>query len=171
MKNFIEHVRKITKSAKSSTPIKEELTDIGRLVDEDLELIPVNNAMGNPRRGDVQTYQFKMVITGNGEEIGRIDLRLGNTEWIEMYLGHIGYRVATKYRGNRYAARATRLLLPLARKNGFDTLWITCNPDNIASRRTCELAGGELIEIVDVPKNSDFYRAGEKQKCRYRINL
>lgn len=145
--------------------------EIGRLVDGDLELIPVNKTLGNPSRGDAPTYQFKMVITGGDEEIGRIDLRLGNSEWIVMYLGHIGYRVATKYRGNRYAARATQLLLPLARKNGFNTLWITCNPDNVASRKTCELAGGELIEIVDVPKNSDFYRAGEKQKCRYRIKL
>ena len=37
-----------------------------------------------------------------------------------------------------------RLLLPLARRHGLQTVWITCNPDNWASRRTCELAGAEL---------------------------
>ena len=45
------------------------------------------------------------------------------------------------------------------------------NPDNTASARTCELAGGELVEIVDLPKDTDMYRKGEPQKCRYKIEL
>ena len=45
---------------------------------------------------------------------------------------------------------------------------ITCTPDNAASRRTCELAGAVLVEIVDVP---DIYQNGEPRKCRYRIEL
>lgn len=48
-------------------------------------------------------------------------------------------------------------------------LWITCNPDNRASRRTCELAGAALMEIVDLPSNSDMYLEGDRQKYRYRL--
>jgi tagatose 1,6-diphosphate aldolase len=51
------------------------------------------------------------------------------------------------------------------------TLWITCNPYNIASRRTCELAGGELVEIVDLPKDTDMHQRGERKKCRHRFDL
>jgi hypothetical protein len=52
-----------------------------------------------------------------------------------------------------------------------DVKWITCNLDNIASRKTCELAGARLVEIVDLSEDTDMYRKGERQKCRYRIDV
>ena len=61
--------------------------------------------------------------------------------------------------------------MPLARRHGLAELWITCNPENKASRRTCEFAGAELIEIVDLPPHTDMYQEGERQKCRYRLQL
>ena len=76
-----------------------------------------------------------------GERIGNISLRLGRTEFIERYAGHIGYGVDLAHRGHGYAARACRLVFPVAKRNGFTVLWITCNPENVASRRTCERAG------------------------------
>jgi tagatose 1,6-diphosphate aldolase len=51
----------------------------------------------------------------------------------------------------------------------LNELWITCNPENVASRRTCEFAGAEFVEIVDLPTNIDMYLEGERQKCRYRL--
>ncbi len=50
-------------------------------------------------------------------------------------------------------------------------LWITCNPDNIASMRTCEILGAELVETVDVPEGITAYRKGERQKLRYKLEL
>ena len=50
-------------------------------------------------------------------------------------------------------------------------LWITCNPDNIASRRTCERLGAEMKGVIDVPPGHILYARGERQKCRYRIAL
>ena len=43
--------------------------------------------------------------------------------------------------------------------------------ENVASRRTCELVGGALIDIVDVPPIIDLYKEGDRQKCRYRVVL
>jgi tagatose 1,6-diphosphate aldolase len=63
------------------------------------------------------------------------------------------------------------MLLPLARAHGLTTLWITCNPDNIASRRTCERIGARLVEVVDVPEGTPLYRRGERQKCRYCLEM
>lgn len=88
-----------------------------------------------------------------------------------MYGGHIAYCVAPEYCGHHYASRACRLLLPLAHLHGLDPLWITCNPDNFASRRTCELAGAQLVEIVDLPEDTDMYQEGERQKCRHRLDV
>ena len=103
--------------------------------------------------------------------MGDIDLRLSSDHYITHYAGHIGYSVGRAYRGHHYAARACRLLLPLAKKHGLEPLWITCNPDNLASRKTCERLGATLVEIVSVPPGSDLYRRGEREKCRYRVDL
>ena len=112
-----------------------------------------------------------MMLVGQDKEIGRIEFRAGNTHHLIMYGGHVGYAVEPEYRGRRYAARACKLLLPLARLHGFQTLWITCNPDNLASRRTCELAGAKLVEIVDLPEDTEMFQEGERQKCRYRLDF
>jgi tagatose 1,6-diphosphate aldolase len=64
-----------------------------------------------------------------------------------------------------------RLLFPFARRHGFKTIYITCNPDNRASRRTCERLGATLVEIIKLPPDNDMYQDGEREKCRYRINL
>jgi predicted acetyltransferase len=145
--------------------------DPGKLVDDDLELVLAERYPGDPAKGLVPAYKFKMLLASQEEHIGRIELRIGNTDTLVLYAGHIGYRVHPQHRGHRYAASACRLLLPLARRHGLNPLWITCNPDNVASRRTCELAGAKLIEIVDLPEESDMVQRGDRQKCRYRLDL
>lgn len=126
---------------------------------------------GNAAKDHVPAYRFQIRLTGIRRQVGRIELRVGNTQHVVMYAGHIGYRVNLPFRGRRFAARSCRLLFPLALRHGLNTLWITCNPDNIPSCRTCELLGGEFIEIVPLPPTTDMYRRGERFKCRYRIDL
>lgn len=148
-----------------------EFRDPGRLIDGELELVLLQKHPGNANMSWVPSYRFVMTLTRSGRPVGRIELRVGNTHSILMYAGHIGYEVWPGYRGHHYAARACRLLFPLAKSHGLNPLWITCNPDNWASRRTCELAGGRLVEIVDLPEGIDMYGKGERRKCRYRIDL
>ena len=147
-----------------------EFRDTGKLIDGELELVVAELYEGDPTINRVPAYKFKMTLVG-GEEMGNIDLRIGNINHLVMYGGHIGYRVEPEHRGHHYAARAVKLLLPLARSHGMTTLWITCNPDNTASRRTCELAGAQFVEIVSLPEDTDMYLEGERQKCRYRLDL
>jgi predicted acetyltransferase len=148
-----------------------QFLDPGPLVDGDLELVLHSALLGDEVKGHVPAYQFKMMVRSRSREAGYIELRVAHTEHITCYAGHIGYRVYPHYRGHHYAARACRLLRPLARRHGLDPVWITCDPTNLASRRTCELAGAELIEIVDVPQTDEIYMRGERQKCRYRLEV
>jgi tagatose 1,6-diphosphate aldolase len=106
-----------------------------------------------------------------GVRVGDAELRVGTTETLERYGGHVGYGVGPAYRGNGYAARACKLLFQVARQYGMTVLWITCNPENVASRKTCERAGGELVEIVTLPIDIDMYAEGDRRKCRYRFVL
>ena len=103
--------------------------------------------------------------------LGGISLRIGATRSLELYYGHMGYHVYPAARGRHYAERACRLLLPLARRHGIKTLWITCNPENLASRRTCERLGARLIEIVAIPEDEPLHARGDRAKCRYRMSL
>lgn len=128
--------------------------------------------MGGSRSlGLAPNYAFDMKHAETGAQMGEIDLRLSAEHYITHYAGHIGYGVERAFRGHRYASRACRLLLPLAKQHGLSPLWITCNPDNVASRKTCEHLGATLVEIVSVPPESDLYRRGEREKCRYRVDL
>ncbi|MFI5356071.1 MAG: GNAT family N-acetyltransferase [Opitutales bacterium] len=151
--------------------IRPELVSWPPLIDGDLTLRLAARLPAEPSLDLVPAYRFSLRLTATDEPVGQIDLRIGNTERLRRYGGHIGYGVDAPYRGRHFAARACRLLRPVARHHGLRELWITCDPDNLASRRTCEWAGATFVEIVDVPPDSDMYLRGERQKCRYWLPL
>ncbi len=144
--------------------------DPGKLIDDDLELVLVKKVPANEKKGYFPMYEFDMVNTITGERMWEINLRIGYNENIQ-YGGHIGYGVDEKFRGHHYAARSVKLLFQLAKKHGLNPMLITCNPENIASRKACECAGGALIEILDLPEHNDQYQRGERQKCIYKFDL
>ena len=117
----------------------------------------------------VPTAFFRMLAEPAGTQAGQINLRAGSTPHIELYAGHVGYEVYEGFRGNRYAARSLRLLLPCVRRLGIEPMWITCDPENAASRRSLELAGAEFVETVDVPRDCCVFAGGHPRKCRYRL--
>ena len=137
---------------------------------------PRGRYAGDAGQNRVPAYHFWMRMRSGLCEsqlsiAGHLGLRIGSTPDLELYYGHVGYNVYPPARGNHYAERSCRLLLPLARAHGMRVLWITCNPDNMASRKTCERLGGQLVEIIDVPPGHLLHTRGERQKCRYRIEL
>src|SRR5262249_2575726 len=102
---------------------------------------------------------------------GSISLRIGDSEDLRMYLGHFGYNVYPPARGNHPAERSCRLIYNRARKHGMRDLCITCNPENNASRRTCLRLGAQYVNTVYLPTGHILYQRGERQKCRYRLDL
>lgn len=140
--------------------------------------MPADDATGRPPH-----YDFWMLLHDAPREPGgpplpplvriggTITLRVGTAPALERYYGHLGYHVYPPARGRGLAGRACRLLFGLARSHGLRTLWITCDPANAASRRTCERLGMEFVETVAVPKTDPLYARGEFEKCRYRLRL
>lgn len=142
-----------------------------------LSASPRGRQEADASRGWVPQYNFWMRIHDRPFRraplriAGAISLRAMTTPAVERYYGHLGYHVYPASRGRRYAERACRLLLPLCRRHGLTTLWITCNPDNLASRRTCERLGMQLVDVVQVPETEPLYARGDREKCRYRMEL
>ena len=145
--------------------------DYQPFTDGEIDVVIREKRPADEKRGYVPAYHFDIYLSERSVPVGRIDLRIGNTRHLIMYGGHIGYGINKKHRGHHYAARGCNLVKPVALDHGMKTLWITCNPDNIPSRRTCEVLGCELVEIVDLPEDTDMYKNGDRQKCRYRWDL
>jgi predicted acetyltransferase len=139
----------------------------GDLVDGDMRLVVEQLYPGDPTVGWAPAYRFAMTV--GGEKAGAIELRLGTSDFIRQFAGHVGYGVEPPYRGKRLAARALRLILPLAGRHGFTSIWVTVDPENWASRRSCELAGATMVEVVDLPVDCEMYREGYRQRCRYEL--
>lgn len=141
--------------------------DFDYLTDGEIDLKIVEKRPADEEKEFVPTYIYKITLHGQDESIGKIDIRIGYNENL-YYGGHIGYGIDKTYRGNSYASKACKIIMKIAIAHGMDRLIITCNPDNIASRRTCEKAGLALKEIVDLPEHNDMYQEGERQKCIYQ---
>jgi predicted acetyltransferase len=170
---FIDSILTI---AKHPTTIANspELVDISRqqLLDF-LSVCPGGRQPGDASAGLSPCYHFWMRRNDLPDFpiAGAVSLRIGNSYDTVMYYGHIGYHVYPMSRAKRFALRATRLLLPLAVQHGINPLWITCNPDNAPSRRTCQLLGAQFVEVVPVPMEYPLYQRGDREKCRYRLDL
>ena len=133
-----------------------------------LELEKISEA--NPIKKWVPAYHF-FICDESDNRIGKCCLRIGDDKNI-YYGGHIGYEIDEQYRGHHYAAQACELLFSLAKKHEMSHVLITCNPDNIASRKTCEYLNGILIEIAELPKDNDMrILKGETEKCIFRFDL
>jgi len=142
----------------------------GRLVDGDLELVLTARQPADLVKKWVPGYRFEMRRTGTARRLGVIHLRIGSAR-VLRYAGHIGYEVDATHRGHRYSARACRLLLPFARRHGLRAVWVTTDPANLPSRRTCGLIGARYVGTVRLPRDHAMYRRGARHRRRYRLAL
>jgi predicted acetyltransferase len=62
--------------------------------------------------------------------------------------GHIGYEVRPSARRQGHAMAMLGAALPWARRIGLDSVLLTCDDDNLASRRTIERNGGVPDEPI-----------------------
>ena len=134
--------------------------------DDQIELVLSGEDVKDPEYGIVDGFTFYIYQAHTRNYAGYVSLRLGESGGL-YYLGHIGYRVEEKYRGHGYAEKACRLLLPLLQRLRMESLVITTNVENTASRRTCEKLGCVLERIAPVPREYRALCAGATKKCRY----
>ncbi|WP_345434791.1 GNAT family N-acetyltransferase [Actinoallomurus vinaceus] len=78
------------------------------------------------------------------EYLGRLAIRRRLTPGLREAGGHIGYDVRRTARGRGHATRMLRAALPVAYGLGIDSALVTCDHDNVASRKVIEKNGGVL---------------------------
>ena len=78
------------------------------------------------------------------ENLGRICVRHVLTQRLREMGGHVGYDVRRSRRREGHATAMLAAVLPHARALGVDPALVTCDVDNVASRRVIGSAGGVL---------------------------
>ncbi len=134
------------------------------LDDGEIKLKYVSKYKDNDPEGWGLSYVYDVIVIETGRVVGRCDLRLGQSKTLDL-AGHIGYTIYVPYRGHHYAAKACKLLFKQAAYFKMKELIITCNTDNIASYRTCELAGCAFVETKIVPREHVLYAQGDREKA------
>lgn len=99
--------------------------------------------------------------------IGHYDLRGYHNK--NTYIG--GYTITHLTRKDYYAMKNCELLFKQSTKHQLIYLIMPCDLSNLASSRTCERAGGRLLEIKDVPVEHSMYLDGKRKVMIYRFEL
>ena len=102
--------------------------------------------------------------------VGKISIRIGNN-YHSHYNGHIGYEIGKEYRGNNYSYKACKLVLQVAKAHDMGELTLTCDESNIASYKTIEKLGAELIETVKPPEDYFAYREDMEKQRIYKLHI
>ena len=119
----------------------------------------IENSKGiNVGKGRVPSSTFWLI---DGDEfIGRLSIRHKlTTEKLKMHVGHIGYLIRPSKRRMGYGKKILELGLQEAKKLGITKNLITCDVDNIPSRKIIESHGGKLEnKVLGEPGKPDKYR-------------
>lgn len=83
-------------------------------------------------------------LIDDDEYVGRVNIRHTLTENLLRLGGHIGYDIRLSKRGRGYGKRILELALDKAANLGIKKVLITCNVNNIASKKIIEANGGIL---------------------------
>lgn len=131
-----------------------------------IDLIPVHFSPPDPSMGFGREQIWRITLHNSKGEIGQISYRNGESRCI-YYFGHIGYHIDPPYRGSHYARRACLLLRKEILAGGKNSVVITCDPDNIPSRKTCISLGCLFEGITAVPEDIRLRYEISSIKCRY----
>ena len=142
----------------------DDFIEVPELSDGVIYLMCKEKSPAVPEKKWVPAYILS--ICKDGEVIGDVALRIGYTDGL-YYGGQIAYNVNEKHRGNGYAVRACRLLLPIAKAHGMIKLLITNNHTNKASMRVCEKLGAKFIRTTFLPDWTDLYIEGQRYQNIY----
>jgi tagatose 1,6-diphosphate aldolase len=136
------------------------------LCSEDVRLRLAAITPGDPARGFVPSYHFR-IVTKDESDVGHINFRIGETDHVRICAGHIGFEIVEGKRGHGYALKACRAIAPFVNTvSGSATM--TCDPENLPSKRTIERLGAQFIDEVSVPTNDPHYLRGSRTKLRFR---
>ena len=137
----------------------QELQSEGRLLDYDVQRLRRNFAsylrmaqnQKDPLRigpGRVPVSDFWLV--DEDKVVGRLSLRHELDGFLLKVAGHIGYVIRPSFRRRGYGKEILHLGLAEARQIGLKRVLVTCDENNIGSKKVIESNGGQFENAVEV---------------------
>lgn len=110
-------------------------------------------------------FSLLFAFNEKNELVGRSSIRHSLTDFLLKVGGHVGYGVVPKHRQKGYATEILKESLEYIKKElpGIDRVLVTCDEDNVASRKTIIKNRGELENILTLPD--------KKRKMRFWIPI
>lgn len=105
---------------------------------------------------------FILIRENDKKLLGLLNIRHKLNDFLYRRGGHIGYSIKTTEREKGYGYEILRLALAEAKKLGLDRVLVTCDENNMASRKIIEKNKGVLENIVSI---------GEEELRRYWIEV
>lgn len=117
---------------------------------------------------DIPGLVYDIVVDEMKRTVGRVEYRY-ETGIDLLYYGHVGYVIYLPYRGHGFAQQACQKIAELLKEKHPDmkSMMITCNPDNIASKKTIENLGARYIKRVTIQVDHELYEQGDREKEIY----
>jgi len=115
-------------------------------------------------------------LIANNEYVGQVSIRPQlTTPYLLTYGGHIGYSIRPSKRKRGYGIQTLSLALNVAKKNKLNKVLVTCDSDNVGSRKIIEYNGGCFETAIPMTQSS-FRTEGRHsergiKKLRYWIPL
>lgn len=103
-------------------------------------------------------------LVDKGVFIGRVSIRHSLNAFLLQVSGHIGYCIRPLKRKMGYGTAILSLGLQEAKKLGLQRVLVTCDEDNMGSRKIIEKNGGKLENIVSIGED-------KPRKRRYWIEI
>lgn len=102
------------------------------------------------------TAEQYLLVNEKKRILGMIQLRHELNDYLLEIGGHIGYSVRPSERRKGYANEMLSKVLNICKQKGMDKVLVTCNEDNIASRKTI-LKNGGILENKSYEVDEDNY--------------
>ena len=112
--------------------------------------------------GRVPNADFWLI--DKGEFVGRLNLRYELDSDLLKFGGHIGYEVRPSRRKQGYGTQMLHLGLEIAKAAGIYKVLVTCDENNIGSKKIIEHNGGQLENAVHIDGSAI-------KKLRYWITM
>ena len=157
--SFITAVKEIKMQPFLGSPSVKQFADLDlKKLENDFEnyvvkpLIDMMNGVNLPE-GFVPATEFWIIK--NEKFAGRICLRSRLTNFMEKYIGHVGYMVVPSFRNQGIATHALKCILEKAFENHLSEVLIICEENNLISKHMLVKALEKFGGFEDSPKERD----------------
>lgn len=89
-----------------------------------------------------------VLVDQQGRIYGALSFRHELNPYLEDFGGHIGYGIRKSEQGKGYGTLQLKLMLKKLAQTDYDSILVTCDEDNLRSKKVIEHHGGRLLEKI-----------------------